>query len=76
MTPRIPSDLTGLRGLTVEALKTLAAGHSAGTVRANGRIQGGAPHRARDAQSSALRVVKRLYSLREAAIYLGVGFPF
>ena len=61
------TDLAGLRTVTVAAL----AGHSQGTAGANGRAQRGGAKGARDAQSSAL---KRLYTLRESAVYLGVGY--
>ena len=73
MTPRAPSDLAGLRSLSVETLGALQAGHSPGTVRANGRADGGRSRGPRDTQSSALPV-KRLYTLKEAARYLGVGY--
>jgi excisionase family DNA binding protein len=65
------TDLAGLRTLTVEGLKALEAGHSPGTAGANGRAPGGRTRGPRDRQSSAL---KRLFTLKEAACYLGVSY--
>jgi excisionase family DNA binding protein len=45
--------------------------HSPGTAGANGRGHGGRTRGVKDAQSSAL---KRLFTLKESAVYLGVGY--
>jgi len=62
------TDLTGLRTVTVAALTALENGAQAGHKPPKKARQ----HRGRlDGQSSAL---KRLYTLREAATYLGIGY--
>ena len=68
---RAPSDLASLRTISVDTLAALAGGHTLGTPGTNGRAHGGRTRGARDRQSSAL---KRLFTLKESAVYLGVGY--
>src|SRR5262245_13891003 len=70
MTASHLTDLATLRQVDPAAL----AGHSPGTVRVDSRLPRGVSRRAGDRQSSALRPVKRLFTLKESGIYLGISY--
>jgi excisionase family DNA binding protein len=67
----VPADELADLARAGAALVALEPGHSLGTARAHGRAGRGDSRGAGERQSSAL---KRLYTLKEAAIHLAIGY--